>query len=51
MDAKNLGEVYVKGEIINLNTISIESLESKAQEIEVEEKNIKNKIFGILESL
>ena len=51
MNSKNLGEVYVKGEIINLNTISIESLESKVQEIESEEKNIKNKIFGILESL
>ena len=48
---RNLGEVYMNGEIINLNTTPIEILESKAQEIEFEEKNIKNQIFNILESL
>lgn len=47
---KNLGEVYIKGEIINLNSASIENLESKIQEIESEEKNIKNQIFNILET-
>lgn len=46
---KNLGETYVKGEIINLRAASINSLEDKIDEIEVEEKNIKNEIFSILE--
>lgn len=48
---KNLGEVYINGEIINLNTDSIDNLENKVQDLEIEEKNIKNQIFSILESL
>ena len=51
LNSKKLGEVYLKDEKIDLDKISIEILESKVQEIECEEKNIKNKIFGILESL
>ena len=47
---KNLGEVYIRGEIINLNTASPDNLENKIQELEIEEKNIKSQIFSILET-
>lgn len=50
-DIKNLGEVFINGEIINLKTASIDDLENKAQQLEIEEKSIKNQIFSILESL
>lgn len=50
-DIKNLGEVYINGEIINLNTASIDNLENKVQDSEMEEKKLKNQIFSILESL
>lgn len=48
---KNLGEININGEIINLNKISTDNLENKVQELEIEEKNIKNQIFSILETL
>lgn len=48
---QNFGEVYINGEIINLNTNLIDDLENKAQQSEIEEKNIKNQMFSILESL
>lgn len=45
-----LGEVYIKGEVINLNSVSIDLLENQIEKIEAEEKNIKNQIFNILET-
>lgn len=48
---KNLGEVYFKEEIINLQTTSINNLENKIQELELEEKNIKTQVLNILETL
>ena len=48
---KNLGEIYVNGSIINLNKASIEDLEHSVQNLEIEEKKVKNQIFSILESL
>lgn len=46
---KNFGQKYIKGELVNLDSASIEYLEKKITEIELEEKNIKNDIFNILE--
>ncbi|MGN1299076.1 MAG: hypothetical protein ACI4UE_03740 [Candidatus Scatovivens sp.] len=45
-----LGDIYIKGELINLKSTPIKTLNDKIAEIELEEKNLKNEIFAILES-
>ena len=47
---KELGEIFYKGNIINLEKESLEKLENISQELKNDKKNIKNQIFNLLET-
>lgn len=47
---KELGEIFCKGKILNLEKESLEKLENISQELKKDKKNIKNQIFNLLET-
>lgn len=48
---ENLGQAFIDGKIINLDTTSIEDLESYLQKVQNEKSALKDKLDDILEKI
>ncbi len=48
---ENFGEIFINGGVINLDKSTISELEEKLEEINMEEKNIKEHILRTIEQL
>lgn len=49
-NTKNLGEVFVNGQIVNLKGASTQELEKVLEDINMEQTNIKQSIFNMIEN-
>ncbi len=49
-NTKKLGEVFVNGKIINLAGASTQELEKVLEDINMEQSNIKQSIFNMIEN-
>ena len=48
---KNLGQVFIDGRIINLDTTSVKDLESFLQKVQNDKSSLKDKLDDILEEM